>query len=325
MSYLARRLGFYLLAAWASLTMTFVIPRMMPGDPTTTLFARFKGKLGPEALEALREALGFTEAPLWRQYLEYLGNVAQGEFGISIKFYPTPVSEVIAHGLMWTLFLTGMAVMFSFVLGSLLGVVVAWKRGGRLDTVVPPALVFLGSFPYFWLSMALLFLFGFSLGWFPIRHAHAPHLEPAFDFRFLGSAFRHAILPAFTIILASVGAWTLDMRNTMMGVLDQDYIKLARAKGLSSRRIMFRYAARNALLPNITGFGMALGFVLSGSILTEVVFAYPGQGYLLLQAVQSQDYPLLQGLFLTITIAVLGANWLVDVAYTWLDPRTRAN
>ena len=156
-----------------------------------------------------------------------------------------------------------------------------------------------------------------------MRHAYAGHLEPGFRWDFIASVLRHAALPAGTIVIATMGGWLLSMRNTMVSVLGEDYTRFAYAKGLPNRRIMFQYAARNALLPNVTGFGMALGFVLSGSLLTEIIFSYPGQGYLLIQAVRGLDYPLIQGLFLTITVAVLGANMLVDVVYVFLDPRSR--
>ncbi len=323
MKYIVRRLAFYLLAAWASITLAFIIPRLMPGDPAAAMFARFKGKLKPEAIEALREAFGFTDAPLWKQYFGYLGHVLTGDLGVSIKYFPETVGNVIGTALVWTLLLAGVAVILSFTIGTLLGVVAAYRRGGWVDTVAPPALVFLGAFPYFWLAMAVLFLFGFTLDWFPVRHAYADYLTPEFSAKFIFSVIGHAILPAATIVLATTGGWLLSMRNTMVSVLGEDYTTLAYAKGLPPKRIMFRYAARNALLPNITGFGMALGFVLSGSLLTEIVFSYPGQGYLLIQAVRSLDYPLIQGLFLTITLAVLGANWLVDIVYVWLDPRAR--
>ncbi|HLT21193.1 MAG TPA: ABC transporter permease [Thermomicrobiales bacterium] len=323
MHYILRRLGFYLIAAWASLTLNFLIPRSMPGDPASAMFARFQGQLQPEAIDALREAFGFTDAPLWEQYLTYVVHVFQGELGTSVAYFPAPVTEVLATGLFWTLLLAGMAVLLAFLFGTLLGMVAAWRRGGWLDSVAPPVLIFLGAFPYFWLAMLGLYAFGFVLGWFPLRHAYADHLEPALTLDFLLSVLEHMALPAAAIVLASTGGWMLGMRNTMIAVLSEDYITMAQAKGLPARRVMFSYAARNALLPNVTGFGMALGFVLSGSLLTEIVFSYPGTGYLLIQAVRNQDYPLMQGLFLTITFAVLGANWLVDILYVWLDPRTR--
>jgi peptide/nickel transport system permease protein len=323
MKYVLRRLGFYLLAAWASATLAFVIPRLMPGDPATAMFARFKGKLKPEAIDALKEAFGFTDDPLIVKYFSYLGHVVTGDLGISISHYPASVGSVIGSALVWTLLLAGMAVVISFALGTLLGIVAAWRRGRLLDTVGPPVFVFLGAFPYFWLAMLALFLFGFTLGWTPVRHAYADGLTPGFNLEFIWSVATHAALPALTIVLATLGGWLLSMRNTMISVLGEDYTRLAHAKGLPTKRIMFGYAARNALLPNVTGFGMALGFVVSGSLLTEIVFSYPGQGYLLIQAVRALDYPLIQGLFLTITLAVLGANLLVDIVYVWLDPRAR--
>jgi peptide/nickel transport system permease protein len=321
--YLLRRLALYALAAWASLTLNFVIPRLMPGDPASAVFVRFQGQLQPEALEALKKAFGLTGGSLVDQYRTYLGHVLRGDLGLSIAYFPSPVATVIATGLVWTLLLSGVAVLVSFALGTLLGIVAAWRRGGWLDSVAPPVLTLLGAFPYFWLAMLALFLFGVTLGWFPVRHAYGEGLAPAWSTAFAASVLGHLALPAAVIVAGSLGGWMLAMRNAMVGVLAEDYITLARAEGLPERRIMFRYAARNALLPSLTGLGMALGFVLSGSLLTEVVFAYPGQGYLLVQAVRNQDYPLMQGLFLMITLAVLGANFLLDLLYVRLDPRVR--
>jgi peptide/nickel transport system permease protein len=323
MKFLLRRVGFYLVAAWASLTLAFFVPRLMPGDPATALYARFHGKLKPEAIEALRNALGFSHDPLWKQYFVYLGHVLRGDLGVSVSYFPAPVADVIGVALGWTVLLTGFAVIISFVIGTLLGVYASWKRNGALDRLAPPLLTFLSAFPYFWLAMVALFGLGLTFNLFPLRHAYADYIEPGFNFEFLWSVATHAFLPAATVVVATVGGWMLGMRSTMVAVMGEDYITLAHAKGLSPNRVMFRYAARNALLPNVTSFGMALGFVLSGSLLTEIIFSYPGQGYLLFQAVRSLDYPLLQGLFLTITLAVLGANFLVDVVYVWLDPRAR--
>jgi peptide/nickel transport system permease protein len=321
--YLFRRLGLYAVAAWASVTLNFFLPRLMPGDPAAALVARFRGQLQPEAIAALRESFGFTDQPLLIQYTTYVFHLLKGDLGTSVSQFPAPVGSVIATGLFWTLLLAGLAVVISFLLGTLLGVLAAWRRGGLFDSLLTPALTFLGAFPYFWLAMVLLFVFGFGLGWFPRRHAYSDELAPGLSLRFVGSVLSHLVLPASAIVLATLGGWVLGMRSTMIGVLADDYVALAQAKGLPERRVMLRYAARNALLPNVTGFGMAVGFVLSGSLLTEIVFSYPGTGYLLLQAVRSQDYPLMQGLFLTITFAVLGANLIVDLVYLWLDPRTR--
>jgi len=321
--WLLRRAGFYVLAGWVAITLNFAIPRLMPGDPATVMFARLKGELRPEALEALRTSFGLSDAPLWRQYLDYLGSVLRGDLGISVAYFPAPVGEVIASALAWTVFLSGGALVISFVLGTALGAWAAWNRGGWLDALAPSALALIGAFPYFWLAMLAAYFLAFGLGWFPLRYAHDPAVQPALSWTFLGSALHHAALPAATLVLASLGGWTLSMRNTMVGTLGEEHVRFADARGLPPGMV-WRYAARTALLPNITSFGMALGFVLSGTLLTEIVFSYPGQGYLLIQAVRAQDYALMQGIFLTITLAVLVANFAVDVVGLVLDPRSRS-
>lgn len=320
---LFKRLGFYLAALLFSLLVNFLLPRLMPGDPASIMFARFQGQLQPEAIVALRQTLGFTDAPLWQQFISYFQSVIRGDFGVSSSFFPATVSQVIMQSIGWTLGLAGLALIISFSVGTWLGALAAWHRGGFVDRWVTPALMFLGSFPYFWLAMLLVYLFGFTFELFPIGHAYSDGLKPGWNLEFIFDAVHHAVLPALAIILATVGGWILNMRNAMISVLGTEYISLAQAKGLSSRVVLYRYAVRNALLPNITGLGMALGYVLAGSMLTEIVFSYPGQGYLLVQAVRSQDFPLMQGLFFCITVAVLFANWMVDIAYLWLDPRTR--
>jgi peptide/nickel transport system permease protein len=322
MKFLLRRLGFTLLAAWASITLAFVLPRLIPGDPATVLFARFRGKLAPEAITQLRGVFGLGGGSLGHEYLGFLGRVGRGDLGVSISHFPAPVTEVLAGAFAWSIFLGGVAVVLSFGLGTGLGIWAAWRRGGVVDTTLPAALTLLGALPYFWLAMLALYLFGYLWGWFPAQHAFDDALVPGWSFAFVRSVVEHAVLPAATIVVATLGGWLLAMRNTMVGVLGEDFMIFARAKGLGTGRLL-AYAARNALLPNLTGFGMALGFVVSGALLTEVVFSYPGQGYLLLGAVASLDYPLIQGLYLTITLAVLGANLLLDLVTLWLDPRLR--
>jgi peptide/nickel transport system permease protein len=323
--FILRRLGFYLIAFWASITLNFLLPRFMPGDPVSRMFARTQGKMQPEQLEALRKLLGVDDRPIWEQYADYMHNIVTGNMGISISRFPTPVTEVIASQIGWTLLLGGTALVIAAVAGNLLGILAAWRRGGAIDSALPPLLVFIGSFPYFWLAMGALYLFGVILGWSPLRHAFSDGLEPGFTWEFISDAGAHLVLPALTIVLVSVGGWMLGMRNTMIATNSEDYITMAEAKGLRPGRIMLRYAARNAMLPSVTSFGMSLGFVVGGALLTEVVFAYPGVGYQLLNAVQGLDYPLMQGLFLTITAAVLLANFLVDILYVRLDPRVRSN
>lgn len=325
MSYILNRLGYYLLAFWASITLNFLLPRLMPGDPVSRMFAKGGAQLTEEQALQLKQLFGLDNRPMWQQYVSYIEDMLTGNMGVSISRFPTPVSEVIGGQIGWTILLGSVALIIAVLLGNLIGIVAAWHRGGLFDSVMPPLLVFLGSFPYFWLAMAALYVFGVGLGWFPLRHAFTAGIvadwgSPAF----LGDIAYHLVLPALTIILVSLGGWTLNMRNTMISTNSEDYILMAEAKGLKRSRIMLRYAARNAMLPSVTSFGMSLGFIVGGSMLTEVVFAYPGVGYQLLNAVNSLDYPLMQGIFFTITAAVLTANFLVDIVYVRLDPRVRA-
>lgn len=323
MRFILRRLGFYLVAAWASLTINFFLPRLIPGDPASAIFAGARGQLRPEQLEQIRAALGLSNEPLINQYFTYLSHVLRGDFGTSFSAFPAPVTTVIGNGFVWTLLLGGTALIISFVLGNVIGIIGSWRRSGLFDSTLPPLLIFIGAFPPFFLALVALYFLGFQFGWFPLRHAYSDELSPALSWAFIGSVAQHLLLPALTIVLVTMGGWVLSMRNTMIGVLAEDYVTLAEAKGLSQRRIMFNYAARNALLPSVTGFGMAVGFVLSGQILIELIFSYPGLGYLLVKSVSNLDYPLMQGLFLMLTFAVLAANFIVDLLYTRLDPRVR--
>jgi peptide/nickel transport system permease protein len=324
MRFILRRFLFYLAAFWGSLTLNFFLPRMLPGDPATAILAGDTGRLDLTQIASLREALGLSDAPLPQQYLTYLTHVLRFDFGVSYSSFPIPVTSVIMTGLGWTLLLGLTSLILSFVIGNVIGVFASWRRGGLVDTVMPPLLVLIGAFPPFFLALLGLYFLAFKLGWFPINHAYDDSLIPAFTLEYILSALKHLILPALSIILVSIGGWVLGMRNTMIAILAEDYIIMAEAKGLGQRRIMFNYAARNAMLPNITAFGIALGFILSGQLLIEQVFTYPGLGFLLIKSVSTLDYPLMQGLFMMITTAVLVANFIVDILYTRLDPRVRA-
>jgi peptide/nickel transport system permease protein len=322
MRHVAQRLGLYFIALWAALTINFLLPRLMPGNPAIALLAKFSGRLSPQALGAIEIAFGIhVHQSLWTQYGEYLTQLLHGNLGTSLTFFPTSVATVIGNALPWTIGLVGMATVISFGLGMLMGIYSAWRRGGTWDAVMPPVFTMLSSFPYFWVALAVLYVIGFKAGWFPASGAYTNGVQAAWTWSYISNIVDHGVLPAFTIVLTSVGYWAVNMRNTMMTTLTEDYVTMARAKGLRDRVVMFGYAARNAVLPNVTGFAMSLGFVVSGAILTEVVFSYPGVGYLLFQAVQQEDYPLIQGLLLLIVIAVLAANLAADLLYAVLDPR----
>ena len=205
--YIFRRFFFYCLAGFMAITLNFLIPRLMPGDPAAIMFAQFKGKMKPEVLYSLKVTLGFADGPLLQQYFDYLKHLFQGNLGTSISYFPQPVSEVISSGLYWRLFLAGTSLIISFIIGSLVGVYLAWNRDQKLDSFLIPTLSFLGAFPYFWIAMLLLYYFGFILDWFPIRHAYSQNVTPGFNADFFISVFSHYVLPAFTLIFVSLGGW----------------------------------------------------------------------------------------------------------------------
>ncbi|GGL97598.1 ABC transporter permease [Nakamurella endophytica] len=318
----SRRALFYVLTAWAAITLNFLLPRLIPGDPVSRMLDRFRGQLGPEAVFALRALFGQTSNNIFAQYLQYWGRLLHGDLGVSFTSYPTPVATILGQGLPWTLGLIGVCTVLSFVIGTALGVVVGWRRGTWVDGFIPVT-TFLTSIPYFWFALIVVYFFALQMHWFPLSGGYRPGLRPGWNGSFLTSVVEHAALPALAIVVSSIGYWLLGMRNMMVTTLAEDYVLLARAKGLSRGRIMTTYAARNALLPSLAGFALSLGFIVGGSIITEVVFNYPGIGYSLFQAVQGQDYPLMQGIFFVITMTVLAANLLADLAYVLLDPRTR--
>ncbi|MHA7133614.1 ABC transporter permease [Oerskovia turbata] len=326
MRYVLSKIGLFALTLWAAITINFLLPRMMPGSPADAAIARLSrnGPLSPEARAAIEAQLGVPTGNLWDQYLQYLNNILHFDFGVSYTYFPQSVSSLVLGALPWTLVMVGIVTIVAFACGTLLGVLAAWKRGTWLDTLPTVSGTFTSAFPYFWTALLLLFFFGYVTGWFPTTGAYSPtYAGPEMSAAFISDAAQHAILPALTILITSTGGWVLTMRNTMINTLGDDYVMFAEANGLRSRTVALRYAARNALLPNLTSFGLALGGVVGGSLLVESVFNYPGVGYLLYNAVVNQDYPLMQALFLIITVSVLIANFLVDILYGVLDPRTR--
>src|SRR4051812_1269231 len=252
MRFLLRRLAFYAVALWGAVTLNYLLPRLMPGSPIDGLMARLSPAQlasNPGAVDNLRAALGFNKEPLLSGYFTYLGQLLHGDFGISTSNFPSPVSEVIGRTLPYSIFLVGAAFVIAFVLGTALGMVAAWRRGGVIDGVLTPTLLAIGAFPAFFTSLVAVYFLGLKAGWFPIQHAYDTGLEPGFNAAFLGSVFRHAQLPMLIIVAVFAGGWLLSMRNVMINTIDEDYVGLARAKGLSDRRVMTMYAGRNAILP----------------------------------------------------------------------------
>ncbi len=322
MSFVLRRLVFYLVAAWVALTINFFIPRAMPGNAVQSIMSKFPN-LQPAAYKALEAMLGVGHpGSIWNQYVSYLDDVFHFNFGTDVSQYPASVSSLLVETLPWTITLVGTATVIAFFIGTALGIVAGWRHGGTLDRVLP-GLMFLQAIPYFFFALILLELLAVRVHVFPTGQGYSNGLIPGWHWDFISSAVYHSLLPALTIVLTSIAGWMLTMRNVMITTIGEDYVIAAQAKGLPNRRVIYTYAARNALLPQLQGFGLAVGFVVSGALVMEIVFSYPGIGLLLLNAVTSNDYPLMQAIFLVITFAVLLANLVVDMVIVVADPRAR--
>ncbi|MGN6445898.1 ABC transporter permease [Amnibacterium sp.] len=327
MRFYLRKAVFYLVAAWAAITLNFLIPRLMPGNPVDTIIAKMSASgqpVTPGTRAALEVELGGGSGSWLQQYGQYLVGLLHGDLGVSLVNYPEKVSTVIAAALPWTISLIGLATVLSFVIGVTLGMLAGWKRGSWLDNLIPVTTMFT-AVPYFWFALILVLLLTRVVPLFPFAGGYnVDTTEPGPYIDFIASALYYGFLPALTIVLSSIGGWMLGMRNMMVSTLSEDYILTAEAKGLRPSRIRLAYAARNAVLPSFSGFAISLGFVVAGSIVTEQVFSYPGIGQLLFTAVSNNDYALMQGVFLVISLSVLGANLLIDLLYGLIDPRTRA-
>jgi peptide/nickel transport system permease protein len=321
MRYLTRRLGLFLITLWAALTVNFIIPRVMPGNEAQAVLGTFRN-INPAAKHALEIQFGVnTHQSVISAYFEYLGNIFTGQFGVTAQ--GVPVMHEIASKLPWTLGLVGVTTIIAFAIGTLAGVASAWRRGGRLDAVLPPSLFIISTIPVFFVGLLLIYVFAVKLNWLPLSGNYSVGATPSFTPAFIWDVFKHALLPGLSLVIVTSGLWVYSMRNNMITTIGEDYVKTGRAKGLSTRRVRDDYAARNAILPNLTGFAMQLGYVLGGSIAIEYLFSYPGLGYLFYTATTDHDLPLMQGLFLFYTLAVLICVLLADLVTAVLDPRTR--
>lgn len=318
-----RRLGVYGVAFLFAIVMNFTVPRLMPGSPVDAMIAQLGSRATPAAIAAIKARFGAVEEPIWWQFLEYLKGLATFDLGVSVKYYPQTVTEVLARSAGWTALLVLAAIVFSLCVGVLLGAYAAWRRGGRFDSFVSPFAFVLIAVPPVIVALSTLFVFGVSLRWLPVGYAYNPDLDPSLDFRFFGSVFLHAIMPVLTLSTHLIGEFQSTMRSSMISVLGEDYVTMGRAKGLSETAVMFSYGARNAMLPVLTNLALMLGVVFGGSIVTEIVFNYPGLGLTLFTASVARDYPVIQGQLLLMTLATLIANLLVDIVYGIVDPRIR--
>ncbi|HSM55682.1 MAG TPA: ABC transporter permease [Candidatus Sulfomarinibacteraceae bacterium] len=319
--YFARKLLIYLLTFFLAVTIDWLIPRFMPGNPVQTMLSR--AAMRAESAEVMygyyTRAFGL-DLPVWRQYLNFWYALLQGDLGTSVFLFPQPVTQVILKAVPYDIILLLPSILLSWYAGNKFGAYAARSR--RLDNTLLPIGYILTATPYMWLAILLGWSLGIVLGIFPISGAYSLSLRPSFSWEFISSVLRHWFLPFASLFLVGFGGWAIGMRNMIIYELEADYSHYLEALG-APRSLVRKYAFRNAILPQITGLALQLGVIVAGALATEIVFSYPGIGYLILQAIQNQDYFLLQGCFLFIIVGVLLANFIIDIAYVLVDPRTR--
>ena len=325
--YIARRLAMMMLVIFCAITINFFLPRAMPGDPVEQVLNQLSaggGQTGDlqATAAAMRAKLGLDQ-PLLTQYAFYLRDLAHLDLGVSVANYPERVVDTIRAGLPWTIGLLGISTLISFTLGTLLGGLMAWPGSGWATRLVGVPTILLSAIPYFVLGIVLLAAFGITWPIFPVAGAYPFSYQPRWNWQTAETLAWHGVLPALSIVLASLGTWAIAMRGMVVGVLGEDYITLARAKGLSARRVFLAYGVRNAMLPQVTHLALTLAHIVSGAILVEVIFAYPGIGYRLYQAIQAKDVFVIQGIVLLLSVSIAVATFLLDLAYPFIDPRIR--
>lgn len=325
-SYIFRVIIQGLITIWAVTTFTFVLVRLLPGNPVDIRIDQLQNQ-GYTYEEAVRQAAGLysfdPDEPIFSQYLRYISNLARGDLGVSITSAGTPVAAQIMRFLPWTLVSVGSALVISFSLGILIGAMMAYWRGGILDNVVTALASILSGIPDYVIAIVIILIGGLQLKLFNVgemRGGVDPGVQ-GFTVEYVASVIKHAILPVTTYVLATVGTWILSMKSSTISTLGEDYIQVAKARGLPERRILIAYVGRNAMLPLVTRLAISIGFVLGGSVIVETFFEYPGLGLQLSRAVASRDYTTMQGIFLVISIAVIASNILSDLLIGWLDPR----
>lgn len=326
-SYAMRVIWQGILTAWAATTFTFFLVRLLPGDPISIKTDQLmqQGYTAEEAANIAATLFRYDPSvPVWQQYFQYMSNLLQGDLGQSISSAGTEVSALILRYLPWTLLSVGSALLISFILGIIFGTAMAYWRGSMFDNIMTGIASTLSGIPDYVYAIAIIIIFGVQLEWFNVgemRGGVNPEIPVGFTPAYIGSVIKHALLPIITYVIATVGVWMLSMKSSTISTLGEDYINVAKARGLSERRILFSYVGRNAMLPLVTRLAISIGFVLSGSVIVERFFEYPGLGRALTVAVTTRDYTTMQGVFLVITIAIIVSNILADLMLGWLDPR----
>ena len=324
--YFLNKLGWFAITFVFAFLLNFMLPRLMPGDPVAAIVARqaqgMSNSTGVQAIYEQYTELFGTNKPMLEQFFIYVNNVLHGDFGFSFSQYPRRVSDVIGSAIGWTIMLQLPAILVGWILGNMLGALAAYRKG-VFDKVLMPTSLFLSSFPPFGMAVLLLVVFAVQLRWFPTSGGYGFDLIPSFTPRFLGSVFIHYQLPFWSIVVILIGGQAIGMRSMSIYELNADYVKFSRFMGIKDGKIV-GYVFRNAMLPQITGLALAIGTVVGGALIAEIIFSYPGLGTTLLNAVTGQDYPLISATTLIITVMVLIANFTLEILYGFIDPRIKA-
>lgn len=323
--YLVRRLVVFFLTIWISATLIYIIPRLAPGDPIAAMVSRMTEQAGyvensDAIIEGWRKRFGLDDPPL-EQYIRYLGNIVTLDFGYSLAGFPTTVSEMIGRALPWTVGLLINALLITFFVGNFLGALLAWKGTPRLLKMLIPVGMIFTSIPSILAAIFLIYVFAYTLDWFPMIGSYERGMKVDLSWEFITSVLHHGILPALSIVLVSFGYWALGMRGMMITVEGEDYMHLARAKGLRPLYVLYRYMIRNAILPQVTALAISLGTLVSGQVLVEYVFSYRGMGSTIFSAIRNQDFPVIQGTSFILIFMTALAVLIIDLIYPLIDPR----
>jgi peptide/nickel transport system permease protein len=315
----------FFLTIWLGATIIFFVPRLAPGDPVAAMVSRMLAQgaqieNSAAIIEAWRARFGLDD-PLHIQYFKYLGNIARFDLGYSLSSFPSKVEDLVSQSLGWTVGLLLIATLLSFALGNTVGALMAWRKTPKLVKQLLPLTLTFTSVPFFMLGILLLYIFAFGLGWFPVGGGSGRGIQQGLTWEFIASVIHHGTLPAFAIVIASVGFWALGMRGMMITTDGEDYMILATAKGLSPSRVFWRYAVRNAVLPQVTALALSIGAIAGGAIVVEYLFSYPGMGYLLYLGIVNNDYTLIQGIVIITIVGTATAGLIIDLIYPILDPR----
>jgi len=324
--YFGKKLVWVLITLIFAFLLNFILPRMMPGDPVAVITQRAtQGMTSASAVRSVYEQyqeLFGTNKPLLTQFVLYIKNLAHGDFGISFSQYPRPVGEVLKSSIWWTLVLQLPAIIIGWLIGNLLGALAAYLKGGY-DKALMPLSIFASGMPAFGMAVILLVIFGVKLNWFPTSGGYGFDMIPNFSWAFIWSVIVHYMLPFWSIVLIIIGGQAIGMRSMSIYELNADYVKYSRFMGIKDSKII-RYVFRNAMLPQITGLALAIGTMVGGALVAEIIFSYPGLGYTLLNGIMGQDYPLISATTLIITVMVLTATFAIEILYGFIDPRIKA-